>query len=155
VQAEYAWTRANSSFTRLANGNNGTSLGDPTFDGGYISVSYFLTGENRTYDKRLGRLGSTYIASPYTPFFGVRGEDGQTHWGTGAWEIAARYSHLDLNSGALRGGVEDGVTLGVNWYLNTNLKIQFDYLHNNRYDLPAGTIPGNVDGLGIRTQFFF
>jgi phosphate-selective porin OprO/OprP len=155
VQAEYAWTRANSSFTRLANGNNGKSLGDPVFDGGYVSVSYFLTGENRTYDKRLGRLGSTYIASPYTPFFGVRGEDGQTHWGTGAWEIAARYSHLDLNSRGINGGIEDGLTLGVNWYLNTNLKIQFDYLHNNRFDLPPGTIPGNVDGLGIRTQFFF
>jgi phosphate-selective porin OprO/OprP len=100
-------------------------------------------------------LGSTYIASPYTPFFGVRGEDGQTHWGPGAWEVAVRYSHLDLNSGGINGGIEDGVTLGLNWYLNTNLKIQFDYLHNNRYDLPAGAIPGNVDGLGIRTQFFF
>jgi phosphate-selective porin OprO/OprP len=155
VQGEYAWTQANDSFVRLANGNNGKSLGAPVFNGGYVSLSYFLTGENRTYDKRLGRLGSTYIASPFTPFFAVRGEDGQTHYGLGAWEIAARYSRLDLNNGGIRGGKEDGLTLGLNWYLNTNLKIQFDYLHNNRYDLGTGVIPGNVDGLGIRTQFFF
>ena len=155
LQTEYAWTRANNSFTRLANGNDGKSLGDPVFSGGYIELSYFLTGENRTYDKRLGRLGSTYIASPFTPFFGVRGEDGHLAFGTGAWEIAARYSHLDLNSGALRGGKEDGVTLGVNWYLNTNLKLQFDYLHNDRFDLAPGALTGNVDGFGIRTQFFF
>jgi phosphate-selective porin OprO and OprP len=155
VQGEYAWTRANNSFTRLTNGNNGKSLGDPVFSGGYIELSYFLTGENRTYDKRLGRLGSTYIASPYTPFWAVRGEDGRLSYGTGAWEIAARYSRLDLNSGGLRGGKEDGVTLGLNWYLNTNLKLQFDYLHNDRFDLGAGVIPGNVDNFSIRTQMFF
>jgi phosphate-selective porin OprO and OprP len=155
VQGEYAWARSNSAFVRLANGNNGKALNGPIFDGGYIQLSYFLTGENRTYDKRLGRLGSTYIASPYTPFFAVRGEDGHLAWGTGAWELAARYSRTDLNDKTIRGGKEDGVTLGVNWYLNTNLKVQFEYLHNNRFDTPALTLPGNVDALGIRTQFFF
>jgi phosphate-selective porin OprO and OprP len=155
VQGEYAWARANSAALRLANGDDGKSLGGPLFTGGYIQLSYFLTGENRTYDKRLGRLGSTYIASPYTPFFAVRGEDGHLAWGTGAWELAARYSRTDLNDGAIQGGKEDGLTLGVNWYLNTNLKVQFEYLHNNRFDTALKNLPGNVDAFGIRTQFFF
>src|SRR5262249_49921417 len=57
-------------------------------------------------------------------------------------------------SGAIQGGKLDGLELTLNWYLNTNLKIQFEYLHNNRYDLRAGQVPGNLDAFGIRTQLF-
>lgn len=149
AQAEYAWAYANDAVV------GGKSQGTLGFSGGYVELSYFLTGENRIYDRRLGREGSTYIASPYTPFWAVRRDGGGLSWGPGAWELAARWSHLDLNNGIIRGGKEDGLTLGVNWYLNTNLKIQFEYLHNNRYDLRAGQVSGNVDALGIRTQLFF
>jgi hypothetical protein len=34
----------------------------------------------------------------------------------------------------------------------------FEYLHQNRYDkltAPNGILGGDVDGFGIRTQFFF
>ena len=36
----------------------------------------------------------------------------------------------------------DGVTLGLNWYLNNNLNVMFDWAYDNRYDLPAGTVSG-------------
>jgi phosphate-selective porin len=49
----------------------------------------------------------------------------------------------------------DGLELGVNWYLNTNIKFQFEYLHNNRFDTTPGQLSGNLDGFGIRTQLFF
>jgi phosphate-selective porin OprO/OprP len=149
VQAEYAWAFANDAVV------GGRSIGTPSFNGGYVQVSYFLTGENRIYDRRLGREGTTYIASPFTPFWSVLRDGGGLSWGTGAWEIAARWSHLDLNDNVIRGGESDGLELGVNWYLNTNLKVQFEYLHQNRYHLRAGQVPGNVDALGIRTQVFF
>jgi phosphate-selective porin OprO/OprP len=149
AQAEYAWTFANAAVV------GGNRVGTRAFDGGYVSLSYFLTGENRIYDRRLGRTGSTYISSPFTPFWTVRREEGGLSWGPGAWEVAVRWSHVDLNSGIIRGGVEDGLNLGLNWYLNNNMKIQFDYIHNNRYSLKAGQVPGDVDALGIRTQFFF
>src|SRR5262245_2066750 len=42
LQAENAWAIANSAVV------NNVGVGDPTFRGGYIQVSYFLTGENRT-----------------------------------------------------------------------------------------------------------
>jgi phosphate-selective porin OprO/OprP len=144
------------------------NVGNIGFHGGYVTVSYFLTGENRLYDRRLGRWASNYIARPNTRFWLLEGKDGKWLLGRGAWEVAARYSYVNLNDGLVQGGVMGGVTLGLNWYLNENLKIQFNYVHNNRYDRLGGNpisggvgtaTPGNlsetVDGFGIRTQFFF
>jgi phosphate-selective porin OprO/OprP len=160
LQAEYAWAVSNSTITTAATNvvpgtKVGTHLGDVWFNGGYIQASYFLTGENRIYDRRLGRLAAPYIASPYTPFYLTRGENGNWLWGRGAWEIAARWNHLNLNSGRINGGESDALEIGLNWYLSNNLKIQFEYLHQDRYDMKKGVNPGDLDGLGIRTQFFF
>ena len=148
VQAEYAWTFVPDATVAGV----GQSL---NFSGGYIQVSYFLTGENRVYDRRLGSLANTYIASPFTNFWAVRTGDGPLCLGWGAWELAARWNYLDLNDDGIRGGRLQELNVGVNWYLNPNLKMQFEYIHDHRYDLNAGLIPGNVDGLGIRTQFYF
>jgi phosphate-selective porin len=52
-------------------------------------------------------------------------------------------------------------SVGLNWYLNPNLKVQFEYLNTNRWDMNPGTraapgnLPGAVDSFGIRTQIFF
>jgi phosphate-selective porin OprO/OprP len=149
LQAEYAWATAHSATFA------GRDIGERGFEGGYVQLSYFLTGENRIYDRRLGREGTTYIASPYTPFWFVPSEDGGWSWGRGAWELAARWNRLNLNDAPFEGGQLDGLEIGVNWYLNTNLKIQFEYLHEDRFNMPTGKVPANVDALGIRTQVFF
>src|SRR5262249_47754366 len=127
----------------------------PWFSGGYIQASYMLTGESRTYDRRLGRLGSNYIASPYTPFWLTRAGDGGYTFGRGAGGIAARYKYLDLNDGVIAGGRSHAAEFGVNWYLSNNLKIQFEYLWQNRENLKPGQVNGDFNGFGIRTQFFF
>jgi phosphate-selective porin OprO/OprP len=134
---------------------NGTPLGTPWFDGGYIQVGYFLTGENRVYDRRLGTGGATYIASPYTPFWLTRGEDGRIEMGRGAWEVVTRWNYLDLNSGDIAGGKSNAFEVGLNWILTNNLKFQFMYLWQDRYHLAPGQVPGDIQGFGIRTQFFF
>jgi phosphate-selective porin OprO/OprP len=155
LQAEWAMCYLNNVVT-----GSGKTFLDKTrsFNGGYVQLSYFLTGENRAYDRRLGRLWSNYIIKPFTNFWGVRTDQGLS-FGVGAWELAGRWSYLNLNDGVIRGGVLDGVELGVNWYLNTNLKLQFEYMHNSRYDkdpaTPQGGIPGNVNAFGTRLQFFF
>jgi phosphate-selective porin OprO/OprP len=57
-----------------------------------------------------------------------------THAALGAWELALRYSRLDLDfhsgaagtsatADAIRGGMQDIWTFGVNWYINTNVKL--------------------------------
>jgi phosphate-selective porin OprO/OprP len=134
---------------------NGTRVGTPWFNGGYLQLGYFLTGENRTYDRRLGTVGGTYIASPYTPFWLTKAEDGKWLFGRGAWELAARWNYLDLNNGDIAGGKSNALELGVNWFLTTNLKFQFMYLWQDRYHMAPGQVPGKVEGFGCRTQFFF
>jgi phosphate-selective porin OprO/OprP len=173
-QAECGWTQINDATAVAA--QTGASLSasvtgapaialktptDYTFFGGYVQVSYMLTQEYRAYDRRLGRLSTYYLGKqgPHTPFWLVRDNNGNFNSGLGAWELAARYSYVNLNDGTgsarIQGGIMDGLTVGVNWYLNNNLKLQFDYVHNNRSDLPATAVPGNTDGLGIRCQFMF
>jgi len=46
----------------------------------------------------------------------------------GAWQVAARVSHLDLTSAAVHGGALDDVTAGVNWYLNPITKVTVNYV---------------------------
>ena len=94
----------------------GTIARDANFYGASAQVSYFLTGEHRVYDTELGAFKRT---APTEPFSLSKG-----HWG--AFEVGARYSHLHLNDGMVRGGVMSDYTLGVNWYLYRNLRIMLN-----------------------------
>jgi phosphate-selective porin OprO/OprP len=173
VQAEYGWNFVDNVKGVVQAG----SLAAPTaalspfatpqnyvFSGGYLQLAYTLTGENRAYDRRIGTLAREYYghAGPYENGFLVRDENGRLCWGMGAWEVAVRYSYLDLNDGTglnrIQGGDLTGLTLGLNWYVNTNLNVMLDYVMNYRYNL-ATTVPatpnGQVNGLGMRVQFQF
>jgi phosphate-selective porin OprO/OprP len=92
------------------------------FYGTYAAVSWFVTGEHRVYDPRIGAFART---SPTNPFSISKGQ-----WG--ALELAARYSHVNLNDGDVRGGIENNVTSAVNWYLFSNLRIMTDWVYANR-----------------------
>ncbi|MCC3751982.1 MAG: OprO/OprP family phosphate-selective porin, partial [Halorhodospira halophila] len=39
-----------------------------------------------------------------------------------AWELAARYSHMDLNDSGFAGGEQNNLTLGINYYASSNLR---------------------------------
>ena len=47
--------------------------------------------------------------------------------GIGAWELSARYASIDLNDGDITGGKEDALSLGVNWYINQNVRVMADW----------------------------
>lgn len=96
---------------------------DVTFDGGYGQISYFLTGERRPYVDGNGTFGRIV---PHEDF--LAGE------GWGAWELAARYSKLDLNDGATLGGKMENYTLGVNWYLNQYTRLMLNYIDTDTDD---------------------
>jgi phosphate-selective porin len=173
MQAEYGWNWVNGATGVVQTTSAGGFVplpGGPQnylFNGGYVQLAYTLTGENRAYDKRGGTLAREYFGKqgPYENAWIVRDADGHFCWGKGAWEIAARYSYVNLNSGTgldrIQGGIMDGVTLGLNWYVNNNLNVMFDWVYDNRYDLPVGntaattTIPGRTTGVGARVQFQF
>ncbi len=92
-------------------------VGDPKFSAASLQASYFLTGEHRTYKTSAGAFGRV---RPLRNF----GEDG----GPGAWELTARYSSLDLNDGAVRGGRLTDWTVGLNWYLNPGVRTMLNYV---------------------------
>jgi phosphate-selective porin OprO/OprP len=149
--------------TRLPGGER-----DLHFWGGYAQVAYTLTGEARGYDRRFGKL-ATNIFNVNTPGWATRRDGGGWNFGRGAWELAARYDYLDLNDSTVRGGIAQGVTLGLNWYLNNNFKFQFDYVNDWRDDkgggvngvttttggAGSGNTPTRIQGFGIRTQIYF
>ena len=130
--------------------------------GEYVQVGWFLTGEHRPYDRVAGAIDRV---RPFEDFFWVRTADGSHSHGKGAWEVAVRYSHLDLNSNTISGGILDDITFGVNWYTNAYTKIVFNYIHSWRQSptsppAPAGIGPAvavnsEANAFGLRAQMDF
>ena len=149
LQAEYDWAFMDNATV------GGASQGNLGFTAGYVQLSYILTGENRLYNTKLGRLPRDYLSPVNQPFWLVRGENGKFDWGIGSWEIAARVSRIDLNSGPIKGGIMDNAEAALNWVPNQNLRIQFVYIHTDRFALPSNASGGWLNSLGIRTQLMF
>lgn len=84
------------------------------------TASYVLTGEDASYRG---------VAKPSRPF--SPGADG---WG--AFEVVGRYGALEIDAAAfplfadpsVAAGKASSWTLGLNWYLNSNLKLVLNYL---------------------------
>jgi phosphate-selective porin OprO/OprP len=95
-----------------------SSGSDPDFYGLYAYATYFITGEHRNYRPDEAAFDRV---RPKRNFLDGEG-------GAGAWEVALRYSRLDLEDAGVRGGKVDDVTLGLNWYLNPNVRVMFNYV---------------------------
>jgi phosphate-selective porin OprO/OprP len=131
--------------------SSATHRGDLNYYGTYVQVGYFLTGDNRGYDKRMGKYDRV---RPLENFFLVRDEDGHVAYGLGAWELLYRYSYLNLNSDGVHGGIYGEHTIGLNWYWNSNIKFQANYI-NGRRDVIAPANSGIVQGFGLRAALEF
>jgi phosphate-selective porin OprO/OprP len=110
---------------------------DPEFLGYYAYISYFLTGEHRAYKKSAGA------------FSRVKPKANFGKGGIGAWELALRYSALDLNDEAIVGGELEDITFGVNWYLNPNVRVMGNYVRADLDDV------GDADIFQTRFQIDF
>lgn len=95
------------------------------FRGGHAQVGYVLTGESRCYDFVHGALGGIKPCGEW-----------------GAWEIVARYSSLTLNNKNVFGGYAGNATVGINWYVNDNVRFAFNYIRSTFQ--PTGTIAGTA-----------
>jgi phosphate-selective porin OprO/OprP len=111
---------------------------DVEFDGYYVQASYFLTGEHRSYKTSEGAFSRVKPKKNYS-----------AAGGPGAWEVKARYSRLDLSDQDITGGELDNISAGLNWYLNPNTKIMWDYVHADKDNI------GEADMLMMRLQFDF
>jgi len=126
---------------------NNTVGGDTDLYGAYVYGSYFLTGESRNYKRKSAIFGRV---KPHTNFWVVRTSHGPAA-GWGAWELAARWSYLDLSDcGA---GQLNDVTSGVNWYWNPHTRIMLNWIHPFGSDEAAGA--GDADILAMRMQVDF
>jgi phosphate-selective porin OprO/OprP len=120
--------------------------GNLNFWGYYLYGSYFLTGENRRYNRSNGTFTRTEPKHNFRPFKG----------GWGAWELGLRYSYLDLNSGDIKGGKETNFTVGLNWYLHPKIRFMFNYIRANVEDRDDPSInDGTADIFASRFQVVF
>ena len=84
--------------------------------------------------------------------------------GWGAWEIAARYSVVDLNDrlgspDGVAGGKQAIITAGLNWYVNRNIRFMINYLHGTIDRQTSATdftdAGAKFDAVAMRTQVAF
>ena len=150
VQAEWTGT-----FNSDAIGATGPLAGAPVgtafFHGYYVQALYFLTGEHMLYDRSSGVFGRVI---PFENAYILKGLSGNI-FTKGAWQVGARYSRLDLRDTGIDGGIVEDVTLGLNWYLNPNMKVQGNYVFTQR-DAGAGRgLDGDIHGFGVRLAHDF
>lgn len=136
-----------------------TGTGAYGFSGWYGMATYILTGESKPYMPATGSFGNP---KPRIPFSFNGG-------GWGAWELAARFSDLNLNdragfvgsalpAGGLRGGDQKIWTLGINWYPVSAIKfsLQYENIDINRIGTKGSVSNTNVgqslNTLALRTQ---
>jgi phosphate-selective porin OprO/OprP len=117
-------------------GPGGEDLSDFVTQGGYIGGTWLLTGERKIYNK------------PNRPSLGFLDPTGQRE-GWGSWELAARYEYFILDNasngkpGALKRNRFDGVSLGLNWYLNPWTRASVAYLYSRFDDANRSPRPGH------------
>jgi phosphate-selective porin OprO/OprP len=91
------------------------SDGDLNFDGYQITGSWIITGEIRDYRYKGGTFGPVPVArSVYQN-------------GKGAWELAGRWSSVDLTDGTVDGGEMDILSAGINWWLTPTFMLNLNY----------------------------
>ncbi len=113
------------------------------YEGAYLQGGYFLTGESCGYNKVMGAMD--YNVKPFREFMGLG--DGRGMCGWGAWEIAARWSYLNLSSTAVNPanivgasapgitpsspnpGILNDSTVALNWWWNQYTRVQFNWIH--------------------------
>lgn len=119
---------------------------NPSLFGGYVEAGWFITGETRGY--RGGRWDRTAVRRP------VAADSG----GFGALQITLRYDYLDLVSGGIVGGVQNGLMAGLTWIPTDHVRFLINYgrLSYDDAAVPAGgTRDYKVDVIGARAQVDF
>jgi phosphate-selective porin OprO/OprP len=138
-------------------GQRSATLG---FNGGYAEMAYVLTGEPIPYNESRAAFATPKPDHPFSLKTG----------GWGAWELAARFSTVNLNShvipglgqaatGGVYGGQQTIYTLGLNWFPNDNVRFMLDFYFAdiNRLDSATGRtqIGQRFDAVAIRSQLAF
>lgn len=101
----------------------------------YVQASWMITGESRPYDIKKGVFKSPKPNKP-----------------SGAWEAKLRYDYIDNDGVETEREITQAIA-GVNWYLNPNVRMMFEYIHGENEPDGAESLSGDV--LTTRLQFAF
>ncbi len=118
---------------------SGTELGSARLWGSYVQVSWFLTGEHKSYDINMGVFSRVIPKQESRGLF--RKKPG------GGLELTGRISNVDLVDGSVNGGEMVDFSFGVNWYLSATSAVKFNYINSNVKDR------GRANILALRYQF--
>ena len=130
LQSEYIYTKTTLPAGTAAN-----------LHGVYVYGSYFLTGEHRAYKRSAGAFDRV---KPHENFWFMKGCRG-----SGAWELTARWSHLDYLDDT--GQKLSNVTLGTNWYWNPYTRMMFNYIHS--YDENGMDTDHDIFAMRLQVDF--
>ena len=121
---------------------------NPDFSGWYAMATWSLSGESRPFDPESASFRGLSPAQPL-------GKDG-----FGAWELAVRYSSVDLDfmpgqAGGVTGGKQTVWSAGLNWYPNQTIRFLLDYdkIRVSRGNSRALDI--SADAIALRSQIAF
>lgn len=123
---------------------------DLHFHGAYVYLAYTLTGEHIPYSRTTGTIGRL---EPFENFYLFNRCKG----GWGAWQVAFRYSYLDLTDADILGGVEHDATFALNWYWTAHSKLQFNIIYGDieQHEPVAGYTSGDFLNMGLRVAADF
>jgi len=98
---------------------------EANFYGYYVQAGYFLTGgDHMSYKRSVGSIDRPHIENSFDLFNNCDPR-------CGAWQVAARYSMLDVTDGDIGGGVGRSMTYALNWYFSPYARIQFNLIRGS------------------------
>jgi phosphate-selective porin OprO and OprP len=109
----------------------GIPRGTLFYQGTYVELLYFLTGEHRAYDRRTAVFDRVVPLRNFNVWVDSHG------WG--AWQVGVRYGYLDLQNKGVNGATLNDIVLGLNWFINPNAKIQWNLALDHRDSTPPGS----------------
>ncbi len=112
-----------------------------SYNGGYAFVSFFLTDDTHRYDYKDAEFARVVPKAK-----------------GGAWEVALRYSTVDLNDTDAdeENGGSTSITFGVNYYPNPNVRLMLNYGHIDNDEFATGKdnqYTGNYDFDYVQMRF--
>ncbi|MGQ0620821.1 MAG: OprO/OprP family phosphate-selective porin [Panacagrimonas sp.] len=109
---------------------------DVDVDTYYVQLSYLITGESRPYDIKKG-----VFKSP------------KPNGAAGAWEAKLRYDFIENQGDDITEREVSQLVAGLNWYVNPNVRMMFEYITGDNEADGAEEISGDV--ITTRVQFGF
>lgn len=145
MEAALAWKKLlfqGEGYDILVNSHTGSSGRQLQFHGWYGQLAYTINGQPRAWKGRTAAFSSPVCDRRQTVLCN----------GYGVLEVAARYSHANLNSAPISGGNQQVGTLAVNWWPTAIVRMTMQYEYGQ---VSGGRNPEHFHGIMSLFQIKF